>query len=196
MAVIGQTPYSSEEETTEGVFSDIDGHWAEAEIEEMTAAGYLNGYGDGSFRPDNSVSRAEFVKIMVEMFGEQTAYTGYFTDVAASAWYAGYIGGALDKGWITGVSGSLFLPEDQISREDAVTVIYRMLLSEYAFGGSSGDPSVFADFDEVSTYAREAVLTLAENGILLGSDGRFFPQNAITRAEAAVVCLRVLEQVK
>ena len=75
------------------VFSDIEGHWAQGNIEAMAEKGYLNGYADGTFRPDSPINRAEFAKIICEVYDLPVSEYGdrLFSDVADGAWYAKYV---------------------------------------------------------------------------------------------------------
>lgn len=78
-------------------FSDTAGHWAEADISAMTEKGYLSGYPDGTFQPDKTISRAEFMKIITAVYGLVESGDSYllWADVDPSAWYAPYTGSGL-----------------------------------------------------------------------------------------------------
>lgn len=152
-------------------------HWAYEPVNSMADKGIISGYEDGSFAPSASITRAEFATMAVKAFGISGG-SADFADVAPGAWYADYVGAAYAAGIISGYDGR-FMPQDNISRQDAALIIYR------ALGLERADGAAFADGTSIADYAREAVDTLSSAGILKGSDGYFYPQNTITRAEAA-----------
>lgn len=172
---IVQTPDSDK------MFSDVDkAHWAYEAISVLSDRKILNGYENGEFRPDGSISRAEFASLLkraFELSGEGEA----FEDVAKDAWYYDAVAALSAKGIINGSDGK-FLPENSITREDAAVIIYRHL------GVEPAGNVEFADADSVSDYAKDAVATLSSLGVLSGyEDGTFRPQGTISRAEAAKI---------
>ncbi|EPZ62478.1 hypothetical protein H477_5353 [[Clostridium] sordellii ATCC 9714] len=81
-------------------FNDIDGHWAKNAIIDFATKGYINGYGDGTFKPDNSITRAEFVKILNKAFGYTNVGKENFSDVNPSDWYYNDICIGVNAGYI------------------------------------------------------------------------------------------------
>lgn len=172
-------------------FTDFsESHWSYDAVLSLCKDGYINGYEDNTFRPDNNITRAEFVKIIVEAgnaifkegAGEKETYAkaADFSDVNASDWFYESILAASKKGFVNGSNG-LFKPHDEITREDAVVIIYRVLS---AYKTPSGN-KVFSDRSEISEYARVAVATLGAIGIVNGDGEGFKPKNSLTRAQAA-----------
>lgn len=108
-------------------FSDIPAtQWYAAPIETMAGLGVLNGYSDGSFRPNHAITRAEFVKMAVSC----DTITGgeiRFTDVGKNSWAASYIATAYEKGWISGYKDGTFRPDGTITRAEAVAILNNML---------------------------------------------------------------------
>ena len=171
-------------------FTDMEGHWAKEAVEKLARQGMVNGFEDGTFRPEQKVTRAEFTKLLVTVFGLKAAanYTE-FTDVPAQEWYAPYIQTAAGLGMVNGAEGR-FLPDQEISRQDAAVILYRYLDS---IGKAPQQTKEFADQDQIADYARQAAAALAGGGILNGSNGYFLPEQSATRAEAAKMMANLLE---
>ena len=165
-------------------FADVpSSHWAYDSITEMAQKGIINGF-DGYFRPSDSITRAEYVKILCGIFGIGQQSGSYFDDVSHDVWYAGYVNGAYLSGLVLG-GDSGFMPDAFITRQDAAVMLYRFALN--AGKNSKSDAELlFTDADSISDYAREAVASLSNSKIINGySDGSFAPLASITRAEAA-----------
>jgi hypothetical protein len=82
--------------------SDIQGNWAEPQIRDWVNKGLAAGYEDGTFGPDNNISRAEFMALANRAFGFKSTVSTSFSDVSAADWFAGEVGKALDAGYISG----------------------------------------------------------------------------------------------
>ena len=173
------------EEPATGVFSDTAGHWAEDYIARMKEHGAVNGLPDGSFLPDASVTRAEFVKMLGGLLGVEEQSGSQFEDVTAMDWYFGAVYGAWNRKLVQGTSETQFSPEAQITREDAAVMIWRAWPTDQA-GGSE-----FADRGQISDYAVKAIDALTFVGILTGyEDQTIRPQTALSRGEAAAILSR------
>lgn len=168
-------------------FSDIAGHWAKDNILVMYERGIINGFTDGTFKPENNVTRAEFIKMLVAALKLEIGGDVEFDDVAADDWHYAYIATAFNKGIVNGV-GTGFNPDGAITRQDASAIVYRAVMA-----GEEADGAVFADEEEIADYAKAAVAALSAKGIILGSDGYFNPTNNMTRAEAATIIQRILQ---
>lgn len=175
---------------------DISGHWAKQNIEWMVEKSFITGYNDGTFKPNNTITRAEFAAILVRSGTfDRNSYRGSFSDISQSQWHSVYIQTAYDKGWIQGSEGK-FRPNDRISRAEMAVIMGRIVKSR------SGDPvngrnmieNVFADRASIPNWAKEDAAYALENSIMRGADGnRFLPQNSSTRAEAATVIYNALK---
>lgn len=168
-------------------FGDTKGHWAEKFMEDLSKKGIINGYNDGTFRPENHITRAELAKLLTGAFGQGEGSFAEFTDVAPDSWYYKFIAAALADGIVTGYDDGSFKPDAFVTRQDAVLMMYRaMSLKKELPQGYT----LFKDDFEISSYAANATRCLGELGIITGNeDKEFKPQNNITRAEiAAVVC--------
>ena len=165
-------------------FSDISPHWAKDYIKTLADDGIINGFSDNTFKPDNSITRAEFTKIVCKAFGINSGTDCGFSDVSVSDWFYESVCSAKSAGIITGYD-VIFNPNGFITREDASVMINRIL------NLSADKNALFSDADEISDYAVQAVNALYENKILSGySDSTFKPKGNITRAEAAAVIAR------
>jgi len=167
-------------------FSDIkDAEWAEGYITYLSDKKILDGYEDGTFKPNNVVKRSEFIKMMTETFGlTETKLIGY-ADVPSSEWYYSYIAKAAAQGFILEY-GNTLNPEGEIKREEAAALLARYLgLTEMA------EPSVYPDYSTISPQYRNYVLQTTKAGVFGGyPDGTFGAQDTLTRAEALTILYR------
>ena len=166
--------------------SDIGGHWAEDIIAKWIDAEKINGYPDGTFKPDNPVTRAEFVQILYNVLpdravAEETDHT--FTDVSEGDWYYESVMALLQLGIVA--EGETFEPESYITRQDAMTMIGRAF---YVRSVDSTAVEGFADYSEISDYALDYVAGLVEQGLVGGyEDNTIRPLAQITRAESVKI---------
>lgn len=107
-------------------FVDANSNWANTEIATLTNAGILKGYEDGTFRPDASITRAEFAAVAAR-FDKLEASSLTFSDVAPSHWAYSYIASAAEKGWVNGYSDGTFRPENSITRAEVVKITNAVL---------------------------------------------------------------------
>ncbi|MDD6483993.1 MAG: S-layer homology domain-containing protein [Clostridiales bacterium] len=195
-------PYSSKPKETQepteppksNGFSDMpENHWAYKAVKQLNDEGVMTGYDDGSVKPDNSVTRAEFVKLLTAALGiYDFSAECEFDDVKKEDWYAGYIASAVNAGITQGYPDNTFKPNAPITREDAALMIYRAA----GMKDESAQPE-FTDNSSISDYAYNAVGALSARGILNGfDDGEFKPANAITRAQTAQIIYNVREEAK
>lgn len=179
-------------------FTDVAGimDWARPSIEFLRRSGVTNGYSDGTFRPLQNISRGEFTLMLCRAFQFPTTGTSGFSDVPASSVYAGAIGSARSLGIVQGNNG-LFRPSQPITRQSAMTMIYRAMnaAGKAVPDASTGLLSNYVDGGQVSASSRTAVASLIQLGAVKGSaDMRLNPTSSISRAEMAVILHRVLAQ--
>lgn len=167
-------------------FADMDGHWAKDYAKKLKNKGIISGRENNMFCPDDNVTRAEFVKMLLAAIGGKTSNIVYFSDCAETDWFFTYVSGAKEAGIVYG-NGTEFNPMENITRQDAAVMIYRVLNTSETAEASFGDTT------EISDYARDAVGYLSKLGIINGSDGNFMPKNNATRAEAAVMICNMLD---
>ncbi|MBX6351335.1 MAG: S-layer homology domain-containing protein [Clostridia bacterium] len=167
--------------------------WALGDIGELALRGVASGFPDGTFRASQPVTRAEFVKLLLLAMGIEPspgaagAGGAGFADVPADAWFAGYVGAALQAGIVSGRAPGVFAPEAALSREEAAVLLARALHLPPA------TDVPFTDAGETDEWARTSVAAVAEAGYMRGyPDGTFRPRAPMTRAEAAAVLARIL----
>ena len=168
-----------------GTFNDLGSAlWAKEGIEALAAKGIINGRGDGTFAPNDIVTRAEFCKMITLAFDAVKADAACdFKDVSGDSWFYSYVASAKAAGFINGKTDEDFAPFDTMSREEMVAVALRALGAEAAEAEEK-----FADDDAISDYAKAAVYTLKKLGILDGvGENKFAPKALVTRAMAAKV---------
>ncbi|GAA4843449.1 hypothetical protein GCM10023310_21680 [Paenibacillus vulneris] len=185
MATTGMTAYAETadlaDSTVKVSFSDDSNHWASREIGSWSQKGVINGYEDGTFKPDVPISRAEFVSVVNRVFAYSSESAQRFPDVASSAWYAKDLSRAAAAGIVAGDDKGNFNPDAQISRQEAAVVLAR------AFDLKAKDPKAsdrFSDAGAIASWSKEYVNALTEGGYVTGREnGRFDPLASITRAE-------------
>ena len=166
-------------------FSDISSHWAKDSINSLYKKGIISGYGDNTFRPENNVTRAEFVKIMMSILNENADANVEFSDVPDGYWGKKYILSAAAMGLVKG-NGNEFLPDNAISRQDAAVILCRAF--EYKKIEQSTKKEVsYNDYESIADYAKDKVMFLSQIGIFEGSEGIFSPNGILTRAQAAAI---------
>lgn len=178
-----------DDKVNKGRFSDMNGHWAFKEVEKLAELSIINGFPDGSFMPEQSVTRAEFSKmICIAMKFDLSSGENPFNDVNISDWFSDYVITLAEKEIVNGYTENLFAPNDKISREDAAVIVWRATGSPKLEGSVS-----FLDENNIADYARDGVLALGSLKIINGYDGRFNPKSYITRAEAVKILYNILE---
>lgn len=172
-------------------FSDIQGHWAESQINSWAEKGLAGGYSDGTFKPNNQVTRAEFVALTNRAFGIDTeGFTAGFSDVAAGQWYYNDIAAASASGYTGGYPDGTFKPKQSISRQEVASILVRLLELEPTTQGLEK----FKDADQIPQWSRSSIGAIAKAGLMGGyPDGTFQPGKSITRAEAVVSLDRARE---
>jgi hypothetical protein len=191
--VVGTGDYEAPEmkDVKIDIFSDIESHWAKDSIIEMAARGYVKG-SDGLFRPNDNISRAEFVSLLIrilDMGNEDTIPK--FSDVKTTDWFAKDIALAAEKGYVKGYEDGTFKPNSPISRQEIGTIIGSLLEDDVT--NAHEILSIFSD--EVPEWAKVPVAKTVKAEIIKGLPGNIFggAQNT-TRAEAAVMLLRYLDK--
>ena len=167
--------------------NDINGHWAQANIEQLVSMGAVSGYPDNSFKPNATITRAEFATILVKAFQFPPKTGTAFADTA-NHWAKDSIATATALGIAGGYDASRFGPNDQITREQMAVMIIKALELE-----AGADETTFADNGSIAAWAKGSVATAVKEGILSGYPGNVFnPQGQATRAEAVTVIVNAL----
>lgn len=205
-------------------FEDIDGHWAEKYIEDYSPLMQLKGISETEFAPDDTITRAQFLKMAMESLGINAhAYReGECLDANTDDWYRFYLQGALDKGiipveMVENCSGTekeiktikeasdgeeavtaeisayksddgsemKFDAESPVTREEAAVILYNVAKASGKSADSANSDINYTDIDDISEWAKNAVIAMTEQGYFDGYDeGDFRPKGNMTRAEA------------
>ena len=179
--------------TAKAEFPDVlASDWYYEPVSSLGGAGIVNGDTTGAFRPQDAITRAEFAKILVSAFSI-TGPATEFADVSSDDWYASFVSNAAGAGIVMGDENKNFMPQNNITRQDAALMIYRVArLVGVRYTGFKE----FKDRDDISLYAWDAVGTLYQNGIISGSgNGAFNPKNSITRAEAVQLLYNFIKDI-
>ncbi len=177
---------------------DIVGHWAHQTIDTMTINGYINGYADGNFKPDQNITRGEFSALVYRILGLTTAKDGVIYDDTDSHWARDIIATmSLPEGYgmLRGYGDGNFGPNDAITREQAVAIIARAKSDVWEAAKENAKDS-FTDAKNISWWFNGEIDAAVTNGLIEGyEDGSFKPLNNITRAEACVMLSRAWPEV-
>ncbi|MBP8818927.1 MAG: S-layer homology domain-containing protein [Syntrophomonadaceae bacterium] len=162
--------------------NDIKGHWAQAQIEKLVVAGAISGYPDSTFKPDQTISRAEFAAVLVKAFKLEAKNGKVFKDTA-NHWAKDAIATAAAYGIVSGYDADTFAPDKFITREQMAVMISKAANLTALEGGKN-----FSDKEQVSDWARDAVNKASGHKIISGyPDNSFRPKANASRAEAVTV---------
>ncbi len=166
-------------------------YWYHPYVDYALSTGMMNGVGSHKFDPEGALTRAMLVTILYRISGNPSVegLSHPFTDVPANLWYSNAVTWAYDQNIVNGVSKTSFAPDDKITREQIVTILYR-----YNGGGLAlGNLSDYPDGNSVSGYARDAMAWAIGAKIINGSDGMIAPQENATRCQVAKILYCYLE---
>ncbi len=166
-------------------FTDLpETHWAYYAVNVLAENFILNGYLDGTFKPEANITRGEFAKIIVSATNTLDASAASsFTDVSTDDWYYYYVSSAYKEGFITGYPDGSFRPNDYITRADICTIVSRSIGSPTTVSGV-----LFKDDSVIPSYAKIPVYALVRKEIINGmGDGNFAPTAYATRAQTAKI---------
>ena len=174
-------------------------YWAHKGIDYCVRNRLMSGVGAGTFSPDTACTRAQIVKILYNLSGNQTDYSYYylpFTDVAPGAWYYNAVAWAYCNDVTSGTSATTFTPNAAITRQQLVTFLYRYTV-KYApeFTGNAAPISAFPDAGSVANWAYAAMSWAVGNGLIQGNahdNGLDYldPNGSATRAQTATIIMR------
>lgn len=169
--------------------SDLDGHWAENVITEWMDYGIINGYEDGTIRPNNKITRAEMTAMLDRVMDYQTKADNTFSDLGNS-WYTDVILKANAAGVISGYPDGTVKPDATITRQEAVAMFSRVL----SLDTKNAPEATFTDNADVAGWAKDAVNAMAAADYIHGSDGQFRPNDGITRAEVVTILNNIFDK--
>ena len=204
-----QAATTAQATTTQTSFTDIKGTESFAEaVYALAAKGIVEGRQDGTFGPNESLTRAQMAVFLTRAMGLQESQGQPFFDIKTTDWFAGAVGALFQKGLIQGTSPIMFSPDQPISRQQAVTLVMRSLQfflqsdqsSTAGLGLIQQDETQkwlagFRDRQLIASAHRVSVANAFRLGVLGGSaDGWLFPQCNLTRAQMAVMLYRAFLQ--
>lgn len=169
--------------------NDIAGHWARESIMKLVKTGVVSGYPDGSFRPEEKITRGEFATLLVKALQLPNAKNGKVFSDTRDHWARENIAAAVGAGIAAGYPDNTFKPDAPINREELAA----MAAHAARLTAASGETS-FADNQEISAWAKGLVLAAANARIVNGGPDRTFrPKDNATRAEAVCVILALMK---
>lgn len=175
-------PFTTESVSAYTPFYDIRGHWAEGYIKDIVEKGIINGYPNGSFKPDAPVTRAEFISMINKTLGNGDMNSIYFSDVPYNAWYYNDVSKAVAANYISGYNDNSFKPNSFISREEAAVIISRIVPTYNV----KGTLKKYKDAKEVSSWAKDALDRVCGKGYIGPyDDEKIHPSDFMTRAQTA-----------
>ena len=170
-------------------------NWSHTGVDYALNHGLFNGMDETHFGPDIPMSRAMLVTVLWRYSGSPTGYENVFSDVASGLWYTDAIAWAAEDGIVSGMGEGLFDPDGHLTREQLALILFRFSGAEAT--GSSDLFEVFADGEDLSPWAQEALSWAVETGLIGGTleDEVLYltPQGSATRAQVATILMRYLE---
>jgi len=178
------------------VFTDVaNSDWYHDAISFITSRSIAAGTDDHTFSPNEAVTRGQFMVMMMKAYGISPDTEGHdnFVD-AGNTYYTAYLAAAKHLGLASGVGNNRFAPDDAISRQDMLTILYHTLqtLDELPTGEKVRSYSDYNDTMAVANYATSPVKTFVEMGIVSGSNGSLHPADQSSRAEIAQLLYNLL----
>lgn len=174
-------------------YTDLDANaWYAESVHFALVNGLFVGYGDGTFRPEAALSRAMVATVLYRQAGSPAVTgTSTFPDLKDD-WYADAVAWAQEAKVVIGDDKGLFRPDDDVTREEMVTMLYRFAASQNMDTTTTGDLSSFTDASSVQSYATEPMTWAVGNGIILGmGNNELAPRESATRAQFAAITARL-----
>lgn len=170
-------------------FSDTKGHWAEHQISVVSDAGIVSGYPDGSFRPENYITREQFAKVVANFMGyTEKGDVSMFPDVNPKGNLTPYVAMCVKAGVLGGFPDGTMRPGAYITREQAAAMLCRAFKLQ-----SEGLSTTFKDRASITAKLDPEVAALERTGLIMGfNDGTFKPRTNLTRAQMMVIISRLL----
>ena len=178
-----------------GGFPDLNGHWSAEFSAKAVELGLFTGVTETEFAPNNSMTRAMLVQVLYRMQGSPEAGGSTFTDVADSAWYAKAVAWASENGIVNGSNGRVD-PNGLLTREQLAAILWRYAQYEGrdVSVGENTNILSYDDAQDISSYAVPSMQWACGAGLLEGSSGKLMPKSTTTRAQAATVLVRYLDE--
>ncbi len=182
-------------------FQDVaENAWYNSAVSFIAARGITKGTGKELFSPDNRLTRAEVITMVMRAYGIEpdTRFEDNFTD-AGNTWYTGYLAAAKRLGISKGVGNNRFAPDNEITRQEMFTLFYNALKVIRQLPKTKESNTVpgrklsdFTDGEQIASWATEAMTLLVETGTINGNAGKLAPGDTSTRAEMAQVLYNLM----
>lgn len=190
------TPEKVEENLVDK-FKDFDkSHWSYDAVSYLTEKKVINGFEDGTFRPDDLVKREEIAKIICVALGIETDKEYKYSDVSSDAWYNSYVQAISVYNIMQGIGDGDFGVGEVLTRQDFAVIAHRLLnsgLIDKEFDKLS-DMNSFADVSDAAEYARESINEMRKYGIINGvGNNKFAPLECVSRAQAAQIIYSLIK---
>lgn len=168
--------------------------WYVSAVEYVYANNIMSGIGNNMFDPNGYTSRAMMVQILYNMEGRPVVtISNHFTDVSPDAWYASAVEWAMQKGITSGVSATKFAPNKDVTRQEVACFLYKYASFKGKDVSGRNSLSRFGDYEQVASWAVEAIQWANNAGIISGTDkGMLNPLGNATRAENASMMQRYM----
>ena len=180
-----------------GSFADVSptrDAWCYTQVMQASEAGLMNGYGSSLFGKNDPITRGQMVQILYNYYGEDSGTNSGFSDVPSSAWYAKAVTWASKKGVVSGYSNGTFGPNNKLTREQMVTILYNVADKPAT---NTSAISQYSDYYQVASYAADGFAWAVSNKVVSGtSSTTLSPRGTATRAQVAVILIRYLENVE
>ena len=178
-------------------FADIHKNdWFYDSVKYAYENGLMKGVSNTEFAPQNDITRAMFVTVLYRIENEPQTAAAAFIDIESGSYYEKAVAWASNNGIIFGISENQFAPNDNITREQMAAIIYRYATFK-GYDITTSGSTAYTDNSDISDYAKDAVIWAAEKSVMTGNtDGSFAPKANTTRAQAAAVFMRILENLK
>ncbi|REB05224.1 N-acetylmuramoyl-L-alanine amidase [Sporosarcina sp. BI001-red] len=169
------------------VFKDIQNHWAKSYIEKAVDAGIVSGYSDGTFKPDQTLTRVQATSIIVRTLGLKPTKPAPFKDISHfSEQIQSEVAAASQYGIVYGVNGEL-KPNDPVTRAQLAAMLNRTYTLVNGKPYVAKAPAPYKDISGYGTEAQNSIAMLHEFGVVNGSNGKFLPEDGTTRGQAAKI---------
>ncbi len=188
--LIGNLTHFSQYAVVERIveLKDMDNHWAAKFVASLSAKDVVKGYEGDVFKPEQTVTRAEFAVMIAKTIGlTPKAYNGSFNDVQNDHWAASYIQAVKDMGIVSGYAGGKYEPNKQITRAEMAVMMQKALKL------ADGTATQFADQADIPAWASNAVNSVVAKAYMQGGNGKFRANDATTRAEVSAVLYKTFQ---
>lgn len=187
----GETAHGAAAPAVLAPFADVQKHWSKEFVDKLYSLGVIKGKTDKAFAPDDSITRAEMLKIALEAFDYKipTRVTKPFSDVASNSWYAPYVQVAKSKKIIGGYADGSFHPNQPVTRVEALKILAAAAKLKVDSKGTAS----FKDTPKDSWYMKYVAFAKANDIVAGYPDGTFRPEAKITRGEIAKITVKIMD---